>query len=211
MGQSIRLCGAPRVELNQHTDPIIVKGLNDKFYEKRKNAALDLEKFVPYSVLPVVDIGAINTVDRVVREAHSHGDHAKVNAIIDQLVEMYTTQVSQAQIHVRNGGLVGLAGVGIALGQDIAPYMERFIHSLLVCFSDPEGRIRYFACESMYNIAKVSKGEILVYFNPIFDSLSKVASRLPFWRHLPDVIVYLAGLGRRIIRQEWLRVARSIA
>lgn len=81
-------------------------------------------------------------------------------------------------LHTRNGGLVGLAGVGIALGPDVAPYMERFIHPLLACFSDPESRVRYFACESMYNIAKVSKGEILVYFNPIFDALSKVRSLL---------------------------------
>lgn len=34
---------------------------------------------------------------------------------------------------------------------------------------------RYFACESFYNIAKVCKGEILMYFNEIFDALSKVS------------------------------------
>jgi vacuole morphology and inheritance protein 14 len=77
-------------------------------------------------------------------------------------------------LHVRNGGLIGLAGTAIALGVDIAPYMERFLESLLVCFSDPENRVRYFAAECLYNIAKVSKGEVLSYFNPIFDALSKV-------------------------------------
>ena len=45
---------------------------------------------------------------------------------------------------------------------------------ILACFTDPENRIRYFSAECLYNIAKVSKGEILVYFNPIFDALSKV-------------------------------------
>ena len=35
---------------------------------------------------------------------------------------------------------------------------------------------RYFACESFYNIAKVCKGEILVFFNSIFDALSKLAA-----------------------------------
>jgi hypothetical protein len=82
-------------------------------------------------------------------------------------------------LHVRNGGLIGLAGTAIALGVDIAPYMERFLEPLLVCFSDPENRVRYFAAECLYNIAKVSKGEVLVYFNPIFDALSKV-SRIIF-------------------------------
>lgn len=77
-------------------------------------------------------------------------------------------------LHVRNGGLIGLAGTAIALGVDIAPYMEKFVEPLLVCFADPENRVRYFSAECLYNIAKVSKGEILVYFNPIFDALSKV-------------------------------------
>lgn len=40
--------------------------------------------------------------------------------------------------------------------------------------------MRYYACESMYNIAKTSKGEILAYFNEIFDALAKVC----FQRHI---------------------------
>lgn len=78
-------------------------------------------------------------------------------------------------LHVRNGGLIGLAGTAIALGVDIAPYMDKFLDPLLSCFTDPENRVRYFSAECLYNIAKVSKGEVLVYFNPIFDALSKVS------------------------------------
>jgi vacuole morphology and inheritance protein 14 len=76
-------------------------------------------------------------------------------------------------LHVRNGGLIGLAGTAIALGVEVAPFMEKFITPLLDCFVDPENRIRYFSAECLYNIAKVSKGEVLVYFNEIFDALSK--------------------------------------
>jgi len=79
-------------------------------------------------------------------------------------------------LHIRNGGLIGLAGTAIALGVDVAPYMDKFIEPVLTCFTDPENRIRYFSAECLYNIAKVSKGEVLVYFNPIFDALSKVIS-----------------------------------
>ena len=81
---------------------------------------------------------------------------------------------SSNALHVRNGGLIGLAGTAIALGVEVAPYMDKFIHKLLACFVDPEKRIRYFSAECLYNIAKVSKGEVLVYFNEIFDALSKV-------------------------------------
>ena len=79
-------------------------------------------------------------------------------------------------LHIRNGGLIGLAGTAIALGVDIAPHMDSFVNPLLDCFVDPENRIRYFSAECLYNIAKVSKGEILVYFNDIFDALSKVSN-----------------------------------
>ena len=106
------------------------------------------------------------------RECHVQGDRKRIGQIIEQLIEMYS-RPSNA-LHVRNGGLIGLAGTAIALGVEVAPYMEKFIDSLLMCFSDPENRIRYFSAECLYNIAKVSKGEILVYFNPIFDALSKV-------------------------------------
>ncbi len=39
---------------------------------------------------------------------------------------------------------------------------------------DPEARVRYYACESLYNIAKVVRGDIVVYFNQIFDGLCKL-------------------------------------
>ncbi|KAI0291604.1 vacuolar protein 14 C-terminal Fig4p binding-domain-containing protein [Multifurca ochricompacta] len=129
-------------------DPTIAKQLVDKMYERRKAAALDLEKLV--------------------RECHQQGDERRIGQIVDQLIDMFSS-ITNA-LHVRNGGLIGLAGTAIALGVDIAPYMERFLEALLVCFSDPENRVRYFAAECLYNVAKVSKGEVLVYFNPIFDA-----------------------------------------
>ncbi|KAF8663444.1 hypothetical protein AX16_001014 [Volvariella volvacea WC 439] len=83
---------------------------------------------------------------------------------------------SSNAMHIRNGGLIGLAGTAIALGVEVAPYMSKFITPLLLCFTDPENRIRYFSAECLYNIAKVSKGEVLVFFNDIFDALSKLAA-----------------------------------
>lgn len=112
------------------------------------------------------------TPRRQIRECHQQGDQRRISQIVDQLVDMFSNPSNP--LHVRNGGLIGLAGTAIALGVDIAPYMEKFVEPLLICFTDPENRVRYFSAECLYNIAKVSKGEILVYFNPIFDALSKV-------------------------------------
>ncbi|KZP00190.1 ARM repeat-containing protein [Calocera viscosa TUFC12733] len=135
-------------------EPAVVKGLNDKFYEKRKGAALELEK--------------------AVRDAQAHNDTAKIHQIVDQLCDLFAS--SSNPLHSRNGGLIGLAATSIALGVEVAPHLETIVPPVLACFTDPESRIRYFACESMYNIAKVSKGEILIFFNEIFDALSKLAA-----------------------------------
>ncbi|WVO19011.1 uncharacterized protein IAS62_000287 [Cryptococcus decagattii] len=131
-------------------DPAIARNLNDKIYDRRKAAALELEKQVLSS------------------------DKLKISAIIDQLCAMLSS--SNSALHTRNGGLIGLAATAIALGQDVAPYLGQIIPPVLACFQDPESRLRYHACESLYNIAKVSKGEILVHFNEIFDALSKLSS-----------------------------------
>lgn len=58
--------------------------------------------------------------------------------------------------------------------EGVAPYLQEIVPPVLACFSDQDARVRYYACESMYNIAKVAKGEILVFFNDIFDALCKV-------------------------------------
>lgn len=135
-------------------DTAVSRQLIDKIYEKRKAAALELEKQI--------------------RECQQQGEHKRISQIIDQLVDMFSNTANP--LHIRNGGLIGLAGTAIALGVDVAPYMEKFVRPLLDCFVDPENRIRYFSAECLYNIAKVSKGEVLVYFNDIFDALSKLAA-----------------------------------
>ncbi|KAG9019475.1 hypothetical protein FRB90_001949, partial [Tulasnella sp. 427] len=148
-----------------HADPA-TKGLNDKLYEKRKAAALDLEK--------------------IVRDCHAQGDNARINQIIDQLVDLFATP--SQPLHCRNGGLIGLAATAIALGFEISPYMEKFMEPLFRCFTDPESRIRYFACESLYNIAKLAADSELSVKNgaELLDRLLKdiVAESAPI--HFPQ-------------------------
>ena len=148
---------------------------------------------------------------RFIRETHVQGDQRRINQVIEQLVEMFSNPNNP--LHVKNGGLIGLAGTAIALGVEVAPYMEKFIEPLLVCFSDPENRIRYFSAECLYNIAKVSKGEILIYFNSIFDALSKVC--MSFFLDVVTVINHptlhtiTARCRLRTICQERGRATRS--
>ena len=62
----------------------------------------------------------------------------------------------------------------LAAKEEVARYLNMIVPPVLACFTDQDARVRYYACEAMYNIAKVAKGEILVFFNDIFDTLCKV-------------------------------------
>ncbi|PHT34329.1 Protein VAC14 -like protein [Capsicum baccatum] len=48
--------------------------------------------------------------------------------------------------------------------------------SILNSFSDQDSRVRYYACEALYNIAKVVRGDFIVFFNQIFDALCKLSA-----------------------------------
>ncbi|CAG8509633.1 8456_t:CDS:10 [Diversispora eburnea] len=114
----------------------IIRGLNDKVYEKRKTAALEVE--------------------RLIREYSASKDTEKIRAIIDKLANDFAYSVNA---NSRNGGLIGLAAASIALGPNVAAYLDDIVIPVLSCFSDQDSRVRYYACESMYNISKVSKAD----------------------------------------------------
>ncbi|KAL2024785.1 hypothetical protein VTK56DRAFT_5606 [Thermocarpiscus australiensis] len=135
-------------------DAAIQRALNDKLYDKRKVGALELE--------------------RLIRDLVAGKDYARVETILDQLCNEFAYAVHQP--HARNGGLIGLAAAAIALGSELPRYLEVIVPPVLACFTDQDARVRYYACEAMYNIAKVAKGEILIYFNYIFDALCKLAA-----------------------------------
>ncbi|RUS14647.1 vacuole-associated enzyme activator complex component, partial [Endogone sp. FLAS-F59071] len=104
-------------------------------------------------------------------------DHAKSNERIKQIIDSLVTEFAYStNPHARNGGLIALAATTIALGQNVNPYLDDIVPPVLACFSDQDSKVRYYACESMYNIAKVAKGEILRYFNDVFDAMSKLAA-----------------------------------
>lgn len=114
-------------------------------------------------------------LERLVREASANKEYEKIRKIVEQLCHDYAYAVHQP--HARNGGLIGLAAASIALGSDeVARYLAEIVPPVLACFTDQDARVRYYACEAMYNIAKVAKGEILLFFNEIFDALCKLAA-----------------------------------
>ncbi|KAF7722117.1 hypothetical protein EC973_003697 [Apophysomyces ossiformis] len=108
---------------------------------------------------------------RLVRENDNAPE--RVKKIIDTLVLDF---VHSPNSNARNGGLIGLAASAIALGSPaVAAYLDVIVPPILSCFSDQDSRVRYYALESGYNVCKVAKGEILRFFNDVFDALCKLA------------------------------------
>ncbi|XP_061761061.1 protein VAC14 homolog [Nerophis ophidion] len=131
----------------------IVRALNDKLYEKRKVAALEIEKLV--------------------RELVAQNNCTQIRHVIQILaVEFALSQ----HPHSRKGGLIGLAACSIALGKDSGSYLKELMEPVLTCFNDSDSRLRYYACEALYNIVKVARGAVLPHFNLLFDGLSKLAA-----------------------------------
>ena len=73
--------------------------------------------------------------------------------------------------------------------------LPELVQPVLTCFEDPDARVRYYACESLYNISKVARGAVLVFFNNIFDGLCKV--RISCTKFEKVVTFFSAGIVPR--------------
>ncbi|GAU20374.1 hypothetical protein TSUD_11920 [Trifolium subterraneum] len=131
----------------------VLRNLADKLYEKRKNAALEVEG--------------------IVKQLASAGDHDKVTAVIKLLTNEFTLS---PQANHRKGGLISLAAATVGLTNEATQHLDKIVPPVLNSFSDQDSRVRYYACEALYNIAKVVRGDFIVYFNDIFDALCKLSA-----------------------------------
>ncbi|RKP01083.1 hypothetical protein CXG81DRAFT_12435, partial [Caulochytrium protostelioides] len=130
----------------------VLRGLGDKVYDKRKSAALDVE--------------------RLIREAEAARDVERTAAIIHMIIQY----ASSSQPNFRNGGLIALAAAAIALGPGVERHLASIMQPIFQCLTDQDSRVRYYACESLYNVAKVARWAILRYFNDIFDALARLTA-----------------------------------
>ncbi|KAI3730687.1 hypothetical protein L1987_61860 [Smallanthus sonchifolius] len=131
----------------------VLRNLSDKLYEKRKIAALEVEG--------------------IVKQLTIAGDHDKITAVINLLTHEFTYS---SQANHRKGGLIGLAAATVGLSSEAAQHLEQIVPPVINSFSDQDSRVRYYACEALYNIAKVVRGDFIVFFNKIFDALCKLSA-----------------------------------
>ena len=145
-------------------DAAILRRLSDRSYDRRKAGALDVESLVK----TLIAKGQHKVVVSDVNGSSEDAVTTLVNSLIMDLI-------CAANATKRKGGLFGLAGVALGLGpNEISFYLPKLLPPILKCFDDPESRVRYYACESLYNVCKVARGRMLSDFNEIFDGLCKL-------------------------------------
>lgn len=129
-------------------DSSIIKDLSNNIYEKRKATSFQIESLT--------------------KSALARNDSQIIFKIIAELKELTNDGTNSAKM----GAITALGSVSVALGSfAIAYFLEEIIKPIFATFRDTDARVRYYACESLYNIAKIARGEILLYFNEVFDIL----------------------------------------
>src|SRR6185312_14338699 len=179
-----------------------ISNLNDKLYEKRKVGALEVEELVK-QLHAAKDIEGIQNIIRFLIITFSNSSNA--NPRKGGLIGLAAIGIALGPVRLSPPGarcrcpsrggrrshvfskdfllrsvveyFRGIRLIG-RCAQDVHSLLGLICPPVLKCFSDLDSRVRYYACESLYNIAKVSRSRILPIFNEIFDGLCKARQPL---------------------------------
>ena len=138
----------------QSISPAVLVSLAHKRYERRRLAAMEIEK--------------------VIRGLAYQGELDRVRAILLLLSDDYVRSTSE---DARKGGVVGLAACAIGLkkaSDDDAEVMEcrdLILASVVHACQDHSQRVRYYATESLFNVVKVIPTLAVQHFFILFEIL----------------------------------------
>ncbi|CAL9118766.1 unnamed protein product [Musa textilis] len=130
----------------------VLRSLTDKQHEKRKKAAM--------------------TIQDIVGKLVFEQEVKKILAVIDMFATEFT---ANPQPDRRKCGLKGLAAVALGLKENAPAYLEEIVPPVLHRVTDEDSTVRFIASETLYNVAKVVRGDIIIYFDKIFDALCKLS------------------------------------
>jgi hypothetical protein len=94
---------------------------------------------------------------RVHSNPYSCSRHAHLAQVRDLVQYVVVDLAGSPHPNVRKGALHALAGVAIGLREELPRFLSEILPPILAAFTDPDCRVRYYACESLYNVAKVSR------------------------------------------------------
>ncbi|CAD7697493.1 unnamed protein product [Ostreobium quekettii] len=142
---------------------LVVRNIGDKLYEKRKTAALEVEQLV--------------------KKFASTGHKEKIKALVGRLVDDFALS---GQANLRKGGLLCLAAATVGLRSvndenlnnlSFPRLLGDIVRPVALSLSDQDSRVRYYACEALFNIAKVTREDFITdkyLFQEVFSALFRL-------------------------------------
>ncbi|KAL3786223.1 hypothetical protein HJC23_002474 [Cyclotella cryptica] len=142
-----------RRTFQQSISAAVLVSLAHKRYERRRLAAMEIEK--------------------VIRSLVAQEDYAKVRAILLLLSDDYVRSTNE---DARKGGAVALAACAIGLkkaneGRDVMECRDLILASVVHACQDHSQRVRYYATESLFNVTKVIPSLAVQHFFILFEIL----------------------------------------
>ena len=127
--------------------PATLKLLSDKSFDKRKLGAAEVEAMC-----------------RRLREGGNTRD------AVTKLVTVLSEELALSPApNSRKGGLIALASAAIGLGAEATcNALPSMLPAILKNFGDPEPRVRYYACESLFNVTKICRVAMLPFIGELF-------------------------------------------
>ncbi|URE13240.1 hypothetical protein MUK42_23483 [Musa troglodytarum] len=162
----------------------VLRSLTDKQYEKRKKAAMTIQDIVGKLVFEQEVKKILAVIDMFATEftANPQPDRRKYQIslmasthVSDVLAEFKYLSSFYLKFCFLQCGLKGLAAVALGLKENAPAYLEEIVPPVLHRVTDEDSTVRFIASETLYNVAKVVRGHIIIYFDKIFDALCKLS------------------------------------
>ncbi|XP_026189935.1 protein VAC14 homolog [Cyclospora cayetanensis] len=168
------------------------RGLADKSFEKRKAAAQAVQQLIKQQVAVAASAAPDTAGDEDMQysakgspslsekpqelQESQRQDTEAIVAVVQKAVAALTTDFLSSPIaNIRKGGLLGLAAVGLAFDSGgLECCLLLLLRPLLKSFGDPDPRVRYYACESLFNVLKAARSLSLRFLPELFDGLCKL-------------------------------------
>lgn len=106
--------------------------LGDKLYERRKLGALEVEQ-----------------------QVKEYAKNNELQKIRDLILQIQNEFIVSGSLNARKGGLIAMAAITLGSGEAANEFFSLLLPPVLVCFQDADPKVRFYACESLYNIIKV--------------------------------------------------------
>ncbi|KAA6353777.1 MAG: putative protein VAC14, partial [Streblomastix strix] len=84
--------------------------------------------------------------------------------------------VLSTQANSRKGGLCGMSAVAVALGPDSNLFMMELFPPQIDALRDMDPRVRFYACESLFNTIKAAQETSMIFFSQLFPAFVKLSA-----------------------------------